>query len=161
MLYSHTIKLVRFYSGVDGLKTGFTEAAGYCLTATAKRENLRLIAVVMGEETSKIRNQEISEMFDYAFAQYKIDQILTTKSDLGKIAVSKGKEKYVQVYPMEDINLLYKKIDGQKEITYDLELDSLSAPIHTGEVVGKIVVKENGTVIRDYSRKGYRKSEYF
>ena len=145
----NTNKLVRFYSGVDGLKTGFTDAAGYCLTATAKRDHLRLIAVVMGAETSKIRNQEISELLDYAFAQYKIDQLLTTKSDLGKIAVSKGKEKYVQLYPMEDINLLSKKIDGQKNYSYDLDISSVTAPIHIGDMVGKIIVKENENVIRE------------
>ena len=71
----NTNKLVRFYDGVDGLKTGHTEEAGYCLTATAKKNNMRIIAVAMGEPTSKTRNQEISEMLDYAFAQYQTDEI--------------------------------------------------------------------------------------
>ena len=72
----NTNRLVRFYDGVDGLKTGYTEDAGYCMTATAEKDGMRIIAVVMGEETSKIRNQEVSEMLDYAFAQYKTENLL-------------------------------------------------------------------------------------
>ena len=67
--------MVKFYDGVDGLKTGFTNAAGYCITATAKKNGMRIIAVVMGEPTSKMRNKEISEMLDYAFAHYSSDSL--------------------------------------------------------------------------------------
>ncbi len=93
----NTNKLVRFYAGVDGLKTGYTEEAGYCLTATAKRDNLRVIAVVMGEESSKTRNQEVTEMLDYAFAQYKVTQVLTKNSDIGSINISKAKKKKIEI----------------------------------------------------------------
>ena len=78
----NTNRLVRFYDGVDGLKTGYTEEAGYCMTATAEKDGMRIIAVVMGEETSKIRNQEVSEMLDYAFAQYKVINLLKNKNFL-------------------------------------------------------------------------------
>ena len=89
----NTNKLVRFYDGVDGLKTGFTDGAGYCITATAKKDGMRIIAVVMGEATSKIRNKEISEMLDYSFAQYKIEDLLKSKNSLGKYRVNSGKER--------------------------------------------------------------------
>ena len=79
----NTNKLVRFYAGVDGLKTGYTASAGYCLTATAFKNNSRFIAVVMGETDSKTRNQEISEMLDYAFAQYEVETMLKRDSVLG------------------------------------------------------------------------------
>ena len=80
----NTNKLVRFYDGVDGLKTGSTNNAGYCLTATAKRNNMRVIAVVMGEPDSKTRNSEVTEMLDYAFAQYEIEQLLSKNSIIGQ-----------------------------------------------------------------------------
>ncbi len=67
----NTNKLVRFYTGADGLKTGFTNEAKFCLTATARRDNLRMIAVVMGEPNTKTRNAEVSQMFDFSFAQYE------------------------------------------------------------------------------------------
>ena len=87
----NTNRLVRFYDGVDGLKTGYTEDAGYCMTATAEKDGMRIIAVVMGEETSKIRNQEVSEMLDYAFAQYKAINMLKNKNTLGEYRVENGK----------------------------------------------------------------------
>ena len=67
----NTNKLVRFYKGVDGLKTGYTEEAGYCLTATINKDNMRLIAVVMGEPTSTIRNSEVSALLDYGYNLYQ------------------------------------------------------------------------------------------
>ena len=94
----NTNKLVRFYDGVDGLKTGFTNKAGYCLTATAKKNNMRIIAVVMGEPDSKTRNKEVSEMLDYAYAQYMITTIVKENQVLDTIEIEKAKEnvmKYV------------------------------------------------------------------
>ena len=95
MHYSHTTKLVRFYDGVDGLKTGHTAEAGYCLTATAKKNNTRFISVVMGVSDSKTRNAETSEMFNFAFAQYETEQLLSKNSVLGTVEVEKGKKKNV------------------------------------------------------------------
>ena len=70
----NTNKLVRFYEGVDGLKTGYTEDSGYCLTATINKDNMRLIAVVMGEPTSNIRNSEVSSLLDYGYNLYQKDE---------------------------------------------------------------------------------------
>ena len=72
---TNTNKLTRFYPGVDGLKTGYTKEAGYCLTSTAKRDGMRIITVVMGEPDTKTRNSETSTMLDYAFAQYKVEEL--------------------------------------------------------------------------------------
>lgn len=68
----NTNKLIKTYDGMDGLKTGYTKEAGYCLTATAKRNNMRLIGVIMGEETSAKRNEEMSKMLDYGFNLYTV-----------------------------------------------------------------------------------------
>ena len=148
MLYSHTIKLVRFYDGVDGLKTGYTTGAGYCLTATAKRDNMRTIAVVMGEPDSNTRNKEITEMLDYAFAQYEVEHLLSKNSTLGQREVEKGKDKYVELVPVNDVTVLNRKIDAKKNATYDLEIYKLKAPLKKGDIVGKLTIKEDDKVTR-------------
>lgn len=144
----NTNKLVRFYDGVDGLKTGYTKEAGYCLTATAKKDGMRIIAVVMGEPDSKTRNKEVSEMLDYSFAQYKIDNLLTGSSSLGKYEVDKGSQKYVTVVPKGDVTVLRKKGEKSGNATYDVKLNNLKAPIKKGETVGQLKIKEDGKVIR-------------
>ncbi len=140
----NTNKLVRFYNGVDGLKTGYTKEAGYCLTATAKKDNMRVIAVVMGEPDSQTRNKEVTEMLDYAFAQYEVEEILSKNSILDKVKVSKGKDEYVEIVPTQQITFLNKKTEPKKTATFDLNINKLSAPLKVGDKVGTIKVKEDG-----------------
>lgn len=144
----NTNKLVRFYDGVDGLKTGYTKDAGYCLTATAKKDGMRIIAVVMGEPDSKTRNKEVSEMLDYSFAQYKVEDLLKNKESLGKYEITKAKQKYIEVVPKENATVLKKKSEKTGNATYEVKLNNLKAPIKKGEVVGKLNIKENGKHIR-------------
>ncbi len=144
----NTNKLVRFYDGVDGLKTGYTKDAGYCLTATAKKDGMRIIAVVMGEPDSKTRNKEVSEMLDYSFAQYKIEDLLKNKPTLGKYEATKAKQKYVEIIPKEQATVLKKKSEKVGNATYEVKLKDLKAPIKKGEVVGKLNIKEDGKHIR-------------
>lgn len=160
----NTNKLVRFYDGVDGLKTGYTSDAGYCLTATAKRGNLRVIAVVMGEPDSKIRNKEITEMLDYAFSQYDVEKLLSTDSSLGNLEVIKGKERYVQIVPTEDVTALYKKVEGKKNFTYEIRADKIKAPVKVGDKIGELLLKEDGKVIRKIDltvKKDVKKANFF
>ncbi len=145
----NTNKLVRFYEGVDGLKTGYTDEAGYCLTATAKRNKMRLIAVVFGEPESSIRNGEISKMLDFGYNVYNLEQVLTSDTKLGKIKVIKGKQKYVEIVPIEDIFVLHKKQTTKKKISYDVKITNYKAPLMKGNKVGEIEVKENGKVVRE------------
>ena len=145
----NTNKLVRFYDGVDGLKTGFTEGAGYCLTATAKKDGMRIIAVAMGEPSSKERNKEISEMLDYAFAQYKVDDLLKNKGFLGKYRVDNGKKEYAKVVPKDAATILRKKGEKSGKTSYDVSVTSLKAPIKKGDSVGTLKIKEDGKVIRN------------
>ncbi len=145
----NTNKLVRFYPGVDGLKTGYTSEAGYCLTATAKKNNMRLIAVAMGEPDSKMRNKEITEMLDYAFAQYEVEYLLSTDSQLGTALVEKGVSKYVTLVPTEQVTLLHKKVEKKKTATYDMKINALSAPLKKGDIVGTLYIKEDDTVTRE------------
>ena len=143
----NTNKLVRFYQGVDGLKTGYTSTAGYCLTATAKRNGMRLITVVMNEPDSTTRNNETTSMLDYGFNAYGMEQLLSKNSILGKIKVDLGKEEYVEVVPKEDINILNNKTNDKRNVSYNISLNNVKAPIKVGDIVGKINVIENNKTI--------------
>lgn len=145
----NTNKLVRFYPGVDGLKTGYTSEAGYCLTATAKKNNMRLIAVAMGEPDSKMRNQEITEMLDYAFAQYEVEYLLSTDSQLGTALIDKGVLKSVTLVPTEQVTLLHKKVEKKKTATYEMKVNMLKAPLKKGDIVGTLYIKEDETITRE------------
>lgn len=145
----NTNKLVRFYDGVDGLKTGYTASAGYCLTATAKRGSSRFLAVVMGESDSKTRNQEVSEMLDYAFAQYEVEILLSKDSVIQTVEVEKGKNKFVDLVPLNEVSFLNKKGTNKKNATYEISLNKLVAPIKNGDIVGNLIVKEEENIIRE------------
>ena len=155
MLYSHTIKLVRFYDGVDGLKTGYTNLAGYCLTATAKKDNMRIIAVVMGEPDSKTRNKEISEMLDYSFAQYTVTTVIKKNQVLDTIEIPNAKDDKYDIISLDDVNILHKK--GEKiDKNYKLKLDKINAPMKYKDSVGEITIsngtKVNVTVAKDVEK---------
>lgn len=139
--------MVRFYKGVDGLKTGYTDSAGYCLTATINKDNMRVIAVVMGENSSTTRNSEVSNLFDYAYNLYKKDTYITKEEVLGNAKVEKGNTEYANIVTIEDISTINKKEYKRGEISFELDLKNLKAPIKKGDVVGKIKVIENGNVI--------------
>ena len=145
----NTNKLVRFKNGVDGLKTGYTNGAGYCLTATMKKDNMRVIATVMGEPDSTTRNGEVSSMLDYAFAQVGLKKVLSKNSVVDKINLSKAKIDEVKIVPLEDVNVLYKKIEGEIAPTYKVKLDDIVAPIKKGSVVGKLYVMNDNKIINE------------
>ena len=145
----NTNKLVRFYEGVDGLKTGFTKTAGYCLTATAKKGSSRFIAVAMGEPDSKTRNQEISEMLDYAFAQYEVEIMLDKDRVIKTIEVEKGRNKFVDLVPLNEVSFLNKKGTNKKNATYEISIDKVKAPVKEGDIVGNLKIKEDENVIRE------------
>lgn len=139
----NTNKLVRFYEGMDGLKTGYTKEAGYCLTFTAKKNGMRLLGVVMGEPKSDTRNEEVKEMLDYGFAQYELETMLSTKSILKTKEVDKGKKRYAKLVPTQNINFLNKKTDGKRNASYEVKINNLKAPIKIGDKVGTLIIKES------------------
>ena len=143
----NTNKLVRFYQGVDGLKTGYTTTAGYCLTATAKKDGMRIITVVMNEPDSATRNSETTAMLDYGFNMYGMEQLLNKDNVLGKIKVDLGEKEYVEVVPKEEVNILNNKNSDKRNVTYKVELNNIKAPIAAGDTVGKINVIENNKTI--------------
>lgn len=150
----NTNKLVRFYSGADGLKTGYTSEAKFCLAATAKRDGLRLIAVVLGEPNTKTRNSEVSAMFDYAFSQYALHPIYKAGEIIGKIKVTKGESSQLELAASRTMSVLIKKGTEPGAITQKLEVpEKLAAPVKQGQVIGKLVVYQNGQALTEFELK--------
>lgn len=144
----NTNKLVRFYPGVDGLKTGFTKEAMYCLTATAQKDGMRVIAVVFGAPTSKDRNAQVTKMLDYAFNQYKTSPLFDRNHVLGNAKVSKGAKKTVEVVTSERISLLTKKGENIEDIKQKVVIHKdLKAPIKKGDQVGTLTVEKKGETL--------------
>lgn len=147
----NTNKLVRFYSGADGLKTGFTSEAKYCLSATAKRDNMRVIGVVMGEPDTKTRNAEVSQMFDYTFSQYMNHSIIKEGESMGNLQIEKGTAPVLPLVAKHAYSVLLKKGSGTKDIRYELKIDGpLKAPIQIGQPIGKLVVYQGNTVLKEF-----------
>jgi len=159
----NTNKLIRYYSGLDGLKTGFTETAGYCLTATANKNNMRLITVVMGEESSEVRNKETVELLNYGFANYKKNVVIKNNTDLGTIEIKNGKKQVVNLKLVTDAVDLSDKND---EGNYDkkIKLNEVKAPIKVGDIVGKLDLYKNGKKINSFDvtvKEDVKKANYF
>ena len=158
----NTNKLVHFYEGADGLKTGHTDAAGYCLAATAKRNNLRLIAIVLGEESASRRNSETMKLLDYGFNTLKTKKIMDKNKVVKKIKVDKATEEIIEVILKDDL-FVTEDIDFDGTYEMDIVIDNILLPIKRGDVIGKVVVyyknnviKEgNLTVKKDVSSLGY------
>lgn len=138
----NTNRLVRFYEGVDGLKTGYTGEAKYCLTATAKRNNMRVIAVVMGEPDVKTRNSEVSTMFNYAFTHFQVMPIYKKGETVQKITVDKGEEPQINVVTPHAVSLLMKKGETADDYKQEVVLKpTVQAPVNKEQVVGHIFIR--------------------
>ncbi|RFU67778.1 D-alanyl-D-alanine carboxypeptidase [Peribacillus saganii] len=144
----NTNRLVKFYPGVDGLKTGFTNEAKYCLTATAKKGDMRVIAVVFGAPTPKDRNAQVTKMLDYAFSQYMTHPIYKRGISLQKVKVSKGSSKTVTAVTSEPISVLTKKGGNIKDLTHKISIKkNLQAPIKQGDRIGTFSIVKDGKVL--------------
>ncbi|WLR53252.1 D-alanyl-D-alanine carboxypeptidase family protein [Bacillus tianshenii] len=144
----NTNRLVKFYPGVDGLKTGFTNEAKYCLTATAKKKDMRVIAVVMGAPTPKERNRQITNMLDFAFMQYESHPMHKRGDVVGTINLSKGSEKTVDIVTSENISLLTKKGEQIDKIQKNVDLpENLLAPVKKGDKVGTLTYMKDGKTL--------------
>lgn len=135
---ANTNKLIRFYSGANGLKTGSTSKAMCCISATAERDGMQLIAVVLGAPTSKERFAAARGLLDYGFANYSVHKLAEKDEEICRIPVMKGKSSEIPVVVPEECSLLLKKgIKDEIEKKIDLP-DSLYAPVEKGEQVGTI-----------------------
>ena len=143
---ANTNKMVRFYQGCTGLKTGFTSGAGYCLSAAAQRDGMELVAVVLGCETSQARFGACKQLLDYGFANVCLVEPQLEQDC--RVQVSLGLQPDVAAVPAEDMNLLVDK--GQKAtITTQVELDGqVEAPVSKGQRLGTLTIKAGEQVLR-------------
>lgn len=135
----NTNKLVRFYDGADGLKTGHTDNAGYCLAATAKRNGLRLIAIVLGESNASVRNNETMELLDYGFQNLKSNKLRSKGEVVKKIKLDKADHEIVDIVLKDDL-IVVENVDDDKKYDYEVDIDNFKLPVKVGDVVGKINV---------------------
>ena len=146
----NTNKLVKFYNGMDGLKTGYTESAGYCLTATASRNNLRFISVVMGEESIENRTEDTLKLLNFAFNTIKKEQILSKDKKIDTLKLKLGNKEKVDVYLKNDIARLTDINSEKLKYKYSIKYNKIKYPIKSGEKVGNITITEsNGVVIKE------------
>ena len=146
----NTNKLVRYLEGVDGLKTGYTKAAGYCLAATAKRGDMRVVAVVMGAERSELRNREIARLIEYAFSQYELHPRLEAGSVVGTHQNILAAGRHFDVVTASPVSLLVEVGTHLGEESQEVILNQdIPVPINPGDVVGRLVYYVDGQVYQE------------
>ncbi|MCR6110579.1 D-alanyl-D-alanine carboxypeptidase [Bacillus sp. A301a_S52] len=141
----NTNKLIKFYPGVDGLKTGYTEEAKYCLTASANKDGMRMISVVMGAPATKDRNRYITEMFDYAYSQFELHNRYQPEDILAEAKIDKGARRHVNLVPATPVSLLIKKGQSLDGLTEKVTVsDHVRAPVKKGDQLGIITLHQDG-----------------
>ncbi len=143
----NTNKLVRYFKGCDSGKTGFTDEAGYCLTASAERGNLRFIAVSLGAKDSKTRFANVTTLLNYAFSNFENKLIVNKDEKIADVEIKMGKEKTTQLFASENFFALKKKgEESTHEVTVEIP-NFIKAPFKKGDMVGKAIVSKDGKVI--------------
>ncbi|HIV67599.1 MAG TPA: D-alanyl-D-alanine carboxypeptidase [Candidatus Butyricicoccus stercorigallinarum] len=159
---TNTNKMLRLYDGMVGLKTGYTSTAGYCISAVAQRDGMRLIAVVLGEPDKQSRNEDITAMLNYGFANYALADILEEGQDCGSVPVELGMQPSVAAQLADDAPVLMEKA-GAEQLERELVLaERVQAPVRQGTKLGEAVLRLNGEEIarrdivaaEDVARKG-------
>ncbi|MGD9678058.1 MAG: D-alanyl-D-alanine carboxypeptidase family protein [Vulcanibacillus sp.] len=147
----NTNRLVRFYDGVDGLKTGFTSEAMFCLSATAKKDKLRVTAVVLGEPNTKTRSSDVTKLLDYAFSQYKNEVLYEKNQQVADVKVEKGKTDSVLLITPNQISLLMKKGEQKEDYEQTLIINkNINAPIKKGGVLGEVQTIKDDKIVNTY-----------
>ncbi len=159
----NTNKLIRFYSGIDGLKTGYTDKAGYCLTATMERNDMRLISVVMKEDTKDHRSEDTISMMEYGFSNYGSKKIYDKNEYKGSINIDNASKRTINYYLKNDVKLIVNK--NVKDVNYNIEtkIDKVKAPLSKNSKVGELQLSyDNNTYIYDLIvKENVKKSSYF
>lgn len=126
-----------------------TDNAGYCMAVTAKRDGMRLIAVVLGEKQGKVRNSETAGLLDYGFNTYEVTTIKTKGEKVGEISFDKASPNKIDVVVNDDVTILRKKGEQEKEYKSEVRLNDVRLPLKQGDVIGKLLVKDNGEIIKE------------
>ncbi len=156
-------KLVRFFKGCDGLKTGFTDEAKYCISATAVRDGVRVLAVIMGAPTYKIRNRDASMLMNYGFSKFYSKKIVSKDQEVEKVFLDRYKEKFFIAKACEDVNITLPK--GKEEnISFKLEFDEEKKSFKEGETIGtcKYYIGDKEIAqVKIYSDREVKKGNFF
>lgn len=143
----NTNRLVRYYEGCEGGKTGSTNEAGCCLSASAKRGDMRLISVIIGANNSQTRFNECSKLFNYGFANFENKNILDSSTIISSLPVDKGKIENIEVFAQNNYSVVTKK-GIQTDYSVEFEIpNKVSAPVKAGEIVGKAIISKDGQII--------------
>lgn len=133
----NTNKLLKLYDGVDGLKTGFTKEAGYCLVTTANKDGLRLIGVVMNEKEPKVRNEEMCAMLDYGYASYKLVTLYKKNDTIDNLEINNSEKKSIKIGCTKDVVYIQSK-NKAKKVRHEIVYNKTLPPIKEGEKVGQL-----------------------
>lgn len=145
---TNTNKMIKWYNGITGLKTGYTPQAKHCVSATATRDNMDLIAVVMGSQDGKIRFQEAAQLLDYGFSNYMVKTGPQVGEVLGTTPVKKGESDTANLTIEDTLNFVVPKGNTTSELTYDIVCDeSVVAPVYKGQQLGTITYSMDGEVV--------------
>lgn len=143
----NTNKLVKFYKGIDGLKTGYTDKAKYCLTATMNKNNMRLISVVMGADTKDNRTADTISMMEYGNNMYTSKTLYKKEDITGKINIKNSVNRKAKYTLEEDINIITEKTRKEIDYTSEILLDDVKAPLKKGDKVGTLKLNvDNNTL---------------
>ena len=140
---TNTNKLIRFYNGAIGVKTGSTTNAKYCLSSAATRDNLTLVGVVLGADTTDQRFNTAKELLNYGFANYKIQSLVEKNMECGNVDIIKGKKNNARTVTESSFKKLVNKQSGDKLETKIVLNKNIKAPVNKGDVVGKVEIYEN------------------
>lgn len=144
----NTNKLVRFYDGVDGLKTGYTTEARYCLSATAKRGDFRVIAVVMGEPKPTVRNAEVSQMLNWTFSQYRSKVLYKEGQTVGETRVAHGVPERLAVMTGDTVGVIHE-LGKNPAYQTKLQMVRLTAPVRANQRVGTLQVFDGNNLVAE------------
>lgn len=156
-------KLVRFFDGCDGLKTGFTNEAKYCISATATRNGVRMLSVIMGAPTYKIRNRDASILMNYGFSKYEGKKIFSKDEDVDKVYMNEQTDRYFMAKAQEDLTAVIPK-GCKDEIEKKIVIDELQKEYKEGDVVGKCEIYLNNEKIGEvtiYCDRNIKKGNIF
>lgn len=140
----NTNKLVRFVPGVDGLKTGWTEEAGYCLTCTMQKNGMRVISVVMGEPTTNLRSSETMAMLNYAFTNFEIKVLIPKDTVVGSISDITITPYHQKIVTSGDVNIVIPKGEALKEVRHETEINHAKIKQFKDQNIGKLIVYYDG-----------------
>ena len=144
---NNTNKLVNTYKGITGLKTGTTSNAGFCLCATAERDGMNLVAVVLGCETSDVRFESATNLLDFGFANYELAEPQFDQSKITDVRIKNGIEKSISPSLAGAEKILVAKGSGEIEYTYEINTE-MQAPVNKGDKLGTIVLKSGDDIIK-------------